>query len=154
MECWIQTCSWMLRRIFANTFYCLNSSSFSSFKHDFFPLEILSTVSRWLFSIIICATINVTALPKNDLNFPPLQSKLRVVRAFRSTLEDLEEKRSTHSIHCLRTSRSHPVMSQANRQSTEAAYIDDDGNTNNNSNKPPTTHQNLNTSHNNMIMLV
>ncbi|KAJ6215836.1 hypothetical protein RDWZM_010336, partial [Blomia tropicalis] len=38
-----------------------------------------------------------------------LQTQLRVVRAFRSTLEDMEERRSIHSLHnCLRTSRSHP----------------------------------------------
>ncbi|XP_075587313.1 plasma membrane calcium-transporting ATPase 3 isoform X1 [Dermatophagoides farinae] len=38
-----------------------------------------------------------------------LQTQLRVVRAFRSTLEDMEERRSCHSLHnCLRTSRSHP----------------------------------------------
>lgn len=33
--------------------------------------------------------------------------QLRVIRAFKSTLEDLEEKRSEHSIHSLRNSRSH-----------------------------------------------
>ncbi|XP_076448221.1 uncharacterized protein LOC143284944 [Babylonia areolata] len=32
--------------------------------------------------------------------------QLRVVRAFKSTLEDLEDKRSTHSFHSLRSSRS------------------------------------------------
>nr|XP_027200064.1 plasma membrane calcium-transporting ATPase 2-like [Dermatophagoides pteronyssinus] len=38
-----------------------------------------------------------------------LQTQLRVVRAFRSTLEDMEERRSCHSLHnCLRQSRSHP----------------------------------------------
>ncbi len=40
--------------------------------------------------------------------FPPLQ--LRVVRAFKSTLEEVEEKRSVqsvHSFHSLRSSRSH-----------------------------------------------
>ncbi|XP_071084181.1 plasma membrane calcium-transporting ATPase 2-like isoform X3 [Haliotis cracherodii] len=39
-----------------------------------------------------------------------LQQQLRVVRAFKSTLEDLEEKRSVHSFHSLhsiRSSRSH-----------------------------------------------
>ncbi|WAR25426.1 AT2B3-like protein [Mya arenaria] len=39
-----------------------------------------------------------------------LQQQLRVVKAFKSTLEDLEEKRSVHSfqsLHNLRTSRSH-----------------------------------------------
>ena len=37
--------------------------------------------------------------------FSPKQ--LRVVRAFKSTLEDLEEKRSVHSFHSLHSSRSH-----------------------------------------------
>lgn len=74
--------------------------------------------------------------------------QLRVVRAFKSTLEDLEEKRSNHSLHCLRTSRSHPVMSQTNRQLSEAAYIDDVDN------RASAHHKTLNTSHNNMIMLV
>jgi len=36
-----------------------------------------------------------------------LLSQLRVIRAFKSTLEDLEEKRSEHSIHSFRNSRSH-----------------------------------------------
>uniref|UniRef100_U5EU54 Calcium-transporting ATPase n=1 Tax=Corethrella appendiculata TaxID=1370023 RepID=U5EU54_9DIPT len=37
-----------------------------------------------------------------------LQTQLRVIRAFKSTLEDLEERRSIHSLHSLRSSRSHP----------------------------------------------
>ncbi|XP_028966499.1 plasma membrane calcium-transporting ATPase 2 [Galendromus occidentalis] len=40
-----------------------------------------------------------------------LQTQLRVVRAFKSTLEDMEDKRSVHSVHSLhsiRSSRSHP----------------------------------------------
>lgn len=85
--------------------------------------------------------------------------QLRVVRAFKSTLEDLEEKRSTHSIHCLRTSRSHPVMSQVSCQLSEATYIDDvvdSKNLHKTSTASPASgvHHNLNTSHNNMIMLV
>lgn len=74
-----------------------------------------------------------------------MRIQLRVVRAFKSILEDLEEKRSTHSIHCLRTSRSHPVMSQTSRQLSEAAYINEADN------KAGGYH---NSSHNNMIMLV
>ncbi|GAB0092104.1 Calcium-transporting ATPase [Sergentomyia squamirostris] len=35
-----------------------------------------------------------------------LQTQLRVIRAFKSTLEDLEERRSVHSLHSLRSSRS------------------------------------------------
>ena len=36
--------------------------------------------------------------------------QLRVIRAFKSTLEDLEEKRSEHSVHSLRSSRSQPGL--------------------------------------------
>lgn len=35
--------------------------------------------------------------------------QLRVVRAFRSTLEDLEERRSIHSLHSTRSARSHQL---------------------------------------------
>lgn len=70
--------------------------------------------------------------------------QLRVARAFRSILEDLEDKRSTHSINCIKSSRSHPVMSASvNRQSSEAVYIDED---------KPNVHPN--SGHNNMMMLV
>lgn len=50
--------------------------------------------------------------------------QLRVVRAFKSTLEDLEEKRSIHSFHSLhsiRSSRSHPGP----RPISEEAYHHD-----------------------------
>ncbi|XP_052827689.1 plasma membrane calcium-transporting ATPase 2 isoform X3 [Octopus bimaculoides] len=53
-----------------------------------------------------------------------LQQQLRVVRAFKSTLEDLEEKRSIHSFHSLhsiRSSRSHPGP----RPISEEAYHHD-----------------------------
>lgn len=54
-----------------------------------------------------------------------LQTQLRVVRAFKSTLEDMEEKRSVHSLHSLhslRSSRSHP----GNRPLSDISYIDED----------------------------
>merc|ERR1719322_677007 len=35
-----------------------------------------------------------------------LQTQLRVIRAFKSTLEDMEEKRSCHSLHSVRSTRS------------------------------------------------
>ncbi|XP_055372727.1 plasma membrane calcium-transporting ATPase 2 isoform X3 [Condylostylus longicornis] len=40
-----------------------------------------------------------------------LQTQLRVIRAFRSNLEDLNERRSLHSLHSLRTPRSTTVPS-------------------------------------------
>ncbi|CAL1300144.1 unnamed protein product [Larinioides sclopetarius] len=49
-----------------------------------------------------------------------LQTQLRVVRAFKSTLEDMEERRSVHSLHSLRSSRSHP------KQLSDISYIDED----------------------------
>ncbi|KAG8199832.1 hypothetical protein JTE90_000919 [Oedothorax gibbosus] len=49
-----------------------------------------------------------------------LQTQLRVVRAFKSTLEDMEERRSCHSLHSLRSSRSHP------KQLSDISYIDED----------------------------
>jgi hypothetical protein len=51
---------------------------------------------------------------------------LRVIRAFKSTLEDMEEKRSVHSLHSLqslRSSRSHPGMG---RPLSDISYIDED----------------------------
>ncbi|GFR32210.1 calcium-transporting ATPase [Trichonephila clavata] len=46
-----------------------------------------------------------------------LQTQLRVVRAFKSTLEDMEERSSVHSLHSL---RSHP------KQLSDISYIDED----------------------------
>ncbi|XP_013381332.1 plasma membrane calcium-transporting ATPase 2 [Lingula anatina] len=60
-----------------------------------------------------------------------LQTQLRVVRAFRSTLEDLEEKRSVHSFHSLRSfhsSRSH----QGPRGLSDEAYSPSDKSTDKN----------------------
>ncbi|CAL8077870.1 unnamed protein product [Orchesella dallaii] len=54
-----------------------------------------------------------------------LQTQLRVIRAFKSTLEDMEEKRSVHSLHSLhslRSSRSHPGL----RPMSDISYIDED----------------------------
>ncbi|XP_063219775.1 plasma membrane calcium-transporting ATPase 2 isoform X2 [Bacillus rossius redtenbacheri] len=54
-----------------------------------------------------------------------LQTQLRVIRAFKSTLEDLEERRSVHSLHSLhslRSSRSHTGI----RPLSDIGYIDED----------------------------
>ena len=48
--------------------------------------------------------------------------QLRVVRAFKSTLEDMEERRSVHSLQALRTSRSHPGP----RPLSDISYIDEE----------------------------
>jgi len=50
-----------------------------------------------------------------------LQTQLRVIRAFKSTLEDMEEKRSCHSMHSLRSTRSHLA-----RPTSDISYIDDE----------------------------
>jgi hypothetical protein len=50
-----------------------------------------------------------------------LQTQLRVIRAFKSTLEDMEEKRSCHSMHSLRSTRSHLT-----RPTSDISYIDDE----------------------------
>lgn len=52
----------------------------------------------------------------------PSRLQLRVIRAFKSTLEDLEERRSCHSLHSLRISRSQ----QGNRPMSDISYIDED----------------------------
>eukprot|EP00092_Neocalanus_flemingeri_P071516 GFUD01087926.1.p1 GENE.GFUD01087926.1~~GFUD01087926.1.p1 ORF type:complete len:1187 (-),score=187.92 GFUD01087926.1:1846-5406(-) len=50
-----------------------------------------------------------------------LQTQLRVIRAFKSTLEDMEEKRSCHSMHSVRSTRSYLT-----RPTSDISYIDDD----------------------------
>jgi len=50
-----------------------------------------------------------------------LQTQLRVIRAFKSTLEDMEEKRSCHSMHSLRSTRSHLA-----RPMSDISYIDEE----------------------------
>ncbi|XP_030748685.1 plasma membrane calcium-transporting ATPase 2 isoform X2 [Sitophilus oryzae] len=57
-----------------------------------------------------------------------LQTQLRVIRAFKSTLEDLEERRSVHSLHSLhslRSSRSH-TGPWPPRPLSDITYIDED----------------------------
>jgi len=53
-----------------------------------------------------------------------LQTQLRVIRAFKSTLEDMEEKRSCHSMHSLRSTRS--TRSYLTRPTSDISYIDDE----------------------------
>jgi len=50
-----------------------------------------------------------------------LQTQLRVIRAFKSTLEDMEEKRSCHSMHSVRSTRSYLT-----RPTSDISYIDDE----------------------------
>jgi len=50
-----------------------------------------------------------------------LQTQLRVIRAFKSTLEDMEDKRSCHSMHSLRSARSHNA-----RPMSDISYIDEE----------------------------
>jgi len=49
-----------------------------------------------------------------------LQTQLRVIRAFKSTLEDMEEKRSCHSLHSVRSTRSFLT-----RPTSDISYIED-----------------------------
>ncbi|XP_077539113.1 plasma membrane calcium-transporting ATPase 3 isoform X2 [Haemaphysalis longicornis] len=51
-----------------------------------------------------------------------LQTQLRVVRAFKSTLEDMEDQRSVHSLHSLHSSRSHP----GGRPMSDISFIDEE----------------------------
>jgi len=50
-----------------------------------------------------------------------LQTQLRVIRAFKSTLEDMEEKRSCHSLHSVRSTRSYLTS----RPISDISYIED-----------------------------
>ncbi|XP_065297276.1 plasma membrane calcium-transporting ATPase 2 isoform X4 [Dermacentor albipictus] len=52
-----------------------------------------------------------------------LQTQLRVVKAFKSTLEDMEDQRSIHSLHSLHSSRSHPGGA---RPLSDISFIDED----------------------------
>ncbi|XP_071518783.1 plasma membrane calcium-transporting ATPase 2 isoform X3 [Panulirus ornatus] len=54
-----------------------------------------------------------------------LQTQLRVIRAFKSTLEDLEERRSCHSLHSLHSMRNSRSQ-QGNRPMSDISYIDED----------------------------
>lgn len=63
--------------------------------------------------------------PRLLIERPSLFLQLRVIRAFKSTLEDLEERRSVHSLHSLhsmRSSRSHTGP----RPLSDFTYIDED----------------------------
>lgn len=63
--------------------------------------------------------------PRFLIERPSLFLQLRVIRAFKSTLEDLEERRSVHSLHSLhsmRSSRSHTGP----RPLSDFTYIDED----------------------------
>lgn len=72
------------------------------------------------------ACLCVAGLPPRFLiERPSLFLQLRVIRAFKSTLEDLEERRSVHSLHSLhsmRSSRSHTGP----RPLSDFTYIDED----------------------------
>lgn len=70
----------------------------------------------------MCVT---SLLPCLLIEHPSLFLQLRVIRAFKSTLEDLEERRSVHSLHSLhsmRSSRSHTGP----RPLSDFTYIDED----------------------------
>lgn len=75
---------------------------------------------------IYTACLCVAGLPPRFLiERPSLFLQLRVIRAFKSTLEDLEERRSVHSLHSLhsmRSSRSHTGP----RPLSDFTYIDED----------------------------
>ena len=51
----------------------------------------------------------------------PNTLQLRVIRAFKSTLEDMEEKRSCHSMHSVRSTRSY-----LSRPASDISYIEDE----------------------------
>lgn len=53
----------------------------------------------------------------------PSLLQLRVVRAFKSTLEDMEDQRSVHSLHSLHSSRSHPG---GGRPMSDISFIDEE----------------------------
>lgn len=54
-----------------------------------------------------------------------LQTQLRVIRAFKSTLEDMEDRRSCHSLHSLHNMRNSRSQ-QGNRPMSDISYIDED----------------------------
>lgn len=86
--------------------WCLTHTNWDKYKYDVL-------VCRWLAS----------SLP--DRTSSSLFLQLRVIRAFKSTLEDLEERRSVHSLHSLhsmRSSRSHTGP----RPLSDFTYIDED----------------------------
>lgn len=56
---------------------------------------------------------------------PCLCLQLRVIRAFKSTLEDLEERRSVHSLHSLHSLRNSRSM-QGQRPLSDGSFADDE----------------------------
>merc|ERR1712012_601782 len=54
-----------------------------------------------------------------------LQTQLRVIRAFKSSLEEMEDARSCHSMHSVRSTRSY-LANSTSRPTSDISYIDDD----------------------------
>ena len=77
---------------------------------------------KYIYDVLVCRWL-ASSLP--DRTSSSLFLQLRVIRAFKSTLEDLEERRSVHSLHSLhsmRSSRSHTGP----RPLSDFTYIDED----------------------------
>lgn len=80
------------------------------------------TQDKYEYGVLVCRWL-ASSLP--DRTSSSLFLQLRVIRAFKSTLEDLEERRSVHSLHSLhsmRSSRSHTGP----RPLSDFTYIDED----------------------------
>lgn len=90
----------------------------------------------------VCACWCVYACISRPYEYPAsLCLQLRVIRAFKSTLEDLEERRSVHSLHSLhslRSSRSH-TGPWPPRPLSDITYIDEDPSATKLSPHPPKT---------------
>lgn len=78
-------------------------------------------------SVVVCSSVvswpparlACLAIPTSDFPTTPCVLQMRVINAFKSTLEDLQERRSVRSLHSLRSSRSsHPL--------SDIKYIDED----------------------------
>jgi len=54
-----------------------------------------------------------------------LQTQLRVIRAFKSSLEEMEDARSCHSMHSVRSTRSY-LANNTSRPTSDISFIDDD----------------------------
>jgi len=54
-----------------------------------------------------------------------LQTQLRVIRAFKSSLEEMEDARSCHSMHSVRSTRSY-LANNSSRPTSDISFIDDD----------------------------
>lgn len=84
---------------------------------------IVSRMCKWWHGVCVCACSS-----QPDEYPASLCLQLRVIRAFKSTLEDLEERRSVHSLHSLhslRSSRSH-TGPWPPRPLSDITYIDED----------------------------